>query len=220
MPNTLLSATVQSASAGLQGFDVNQPLTAAQAQDFKNAGYAFCIRYIPRTAALVANNLTNAEALDIMNAGLALMAVQHVALPGWQPTTNLGTQYGNFAAQYAQETVQLPPGLNVWCDLEGVAAATDPQDVIDYCQAWYYAVHAAGYVPGLYVGYHTRLTPEQLYNNTSFQHYWQDYNRSEEVATRGFQLIQQTEKTLNGVTFDPNVTQNDNLGDAVLWLSF
>jgi hypothetical protein len=218
MPNKLLPGSVRPAAAGLSGFDVNSPLTSSAALAFKNAGYAFCIRYVPRSASLIAGNLTNGEALAILNAGLALMPVQHVALPGWQPNTNLGTIYGNYAATYASQVVKLPKGVNVWCDLEGVAPNTDPRDVIDYCQAWYYALHIAGYVPGIYVGYDTMLTPEQLYGNLSFQHYWRAYN-GPQVATRGFQLIQQTEKTLNGITFDPDLTQEDEMGGTALWLA-
>ena len=218
MPNTPLPGTVQPAAPGLSGFDINSPVSVAQAQGFKNAGYAFCIRYIPRTANLIPGNLTNAEALGIVNAGLALMAVQHVSLPGWAPNTNLGTVYGNYAAIYANQQVGLPQGMNIWCDLEGVATGTDPADVIAYCQAWYYAVHTAGYVPGVYVGYDTMLTPAQLYNDLSFQHYWRAYN-GPLVATRGFQLIQKTEKEVNGITIDPDITQNDNEGGAALWLS-
>ncbi|MDF2430777.1 MAG: hypothetical protein JWP44_408 [Mucilaginibacter sp.] len=218
MANITLPGTVQQAPAGLSGFDVNSPLSAAQALILKNAGYDFCIRYIPRTANLIRNNLTNAEALDILNAGLALMAVQHVALPGWVPNTNLGTVYGNYAASYANQVVGLPHGMNIWCDLEEVARHTAAADVVAYCQAWYYAVHTAGYTPGLYVGYGVILTDQQLYNDTSFQHYWRAYN-GPQVATRGFQLIQKTEKTVNGITIDPDITQNDDLGDAVLWLS-
>lgn len=218
MPDPLLPGTAVSAASGLTGFDVNQVLTADQALAFKNAGNAFCVRYIPRTTALAANNLTYAEAMNILNAGLALMAVQHVALPGWQPTTSLGTAYGTFAASYAKQTVGLPPGVNVWLDLEGVAPGTDPLDVIAYCQAWYYAVHTAGYIPGIYVGYDTMLSPSQLYNDLSFQHYWRAYNCPLPVPTRGYQLLQHTEKTLNGITYDPDVTQNDSEGGAVVWL--
>lgn len=217
MPNKALPGNVQAAPAGAMGFDVNHVLTADQALGFKNAGYSFCIRYVPRTAALAAGNLTNAEALAILGAGLALMPVQHVSLPGWSPNTNLGTMYGNFAATWSAQTIQLPKGMNVWCDLEGVADGTAAQDVIAYCQAWYSAVHAAGYVPGIYVGYGTGLTSDQLYNDISFQHYWRAYN-GPLVSTRGFQLLQKTEKTLNGITFDPDVTQLDNEGGAALWL--
>lgn len=218
MPDVILPGSVRPALAGLSGFDVNKPLVVSDAINFKNAGYAFCIRYVPRTANLAAGNLTNAEALAILNAGLALMPVQHVALPGWHPNTNLGTIYGSYAATYASQVVQLPKGLNLWCDLEGVATGTDARDVIDYCQAWYYAVHMAGYIPGVYVGYDCGLSADQLYHNLSFQHYWRAYN-GPQVAVRGFQLLQQTEKTLNGITFDPDLTQNDNMGDAALWLS-
>jgi hypothetical protein len=218
MPTPTLPGSVQNASAGLLGFDVNQPLTAAQAKAFQKAGYSFCVRYIPRTAQLVKNNLTNDEAVGILNAGLALMPVQHVALPGWAPNTNLGTVYGNFAVSYARDIVGLPQGINIWCDLEEVATTSDPRDVMAYCQAWYYAVHLAGYVPGLYVGYGTMLTPDQLYNDISFQHYWRAYN-GPQVSTRGYQLIQKTEQHVNGITIDPDLTQHDEMGDSAIWLS-
>ena len=218
MPNSVLPGSIMKAPGGLKGFDVNSILSSSQAQSFKNAGYSFCIRYLPRAANLIQGNLTNGEAQVILNAGLALMAVQHVALPGWKPSTNLGTIYGNYAATYASQVVQLPQGLNIWCDLEGIAPETDAKDVIAYCQAWYYAVHIAGYVPGIYVGYDPILSADQLYDDLSFQHYWRAYN-GPQVATRGFQLLQQTEKTLDGVTFDPDVTQDDNMGDSALWLS-
>ncbi|HEY4108463.1 DUF1906 domain-containing protein [Puia sp.] len=218
MADLTLPGRVQAAAAGLSGFDVNSPLTAEQAQSFKNAGYAFCIRYVPRVPNLQAGNLTNAEAVGLLTAGLALMPVQHVSLPGWNPTTNLGSLYGNYAATYAKQIVGLPAGMNLWCDLEGVAPGTSAQNVIAYCQAWYYAVHTAGYVPGIYVGYDVILTPAQLYDELSFQHYWRAYN-GPEVDTRGFQLIQQVEKTLDGITLDPDITQNDNMGDSALWVT-
>jgi hypothetical protein len=218
MAITPLPGTVKPAPAGLLGFDVNGILSHAQAVNFKNAGYAFCVRYLPRTAALVAGNLTNQEALGIVQAGLALMAVQHVALPGWAPTAALGTQYGSFAATYAQQTVGLPAGMNIWLDLEEPAANTPAADVIAYCQAWYTAVQSAGYVPGVYVGYGAILTAEQLYSKLSFQHYWRAYN-GPQVATRGYQILQKTQKAVNGLEIDPNVTQNDNLGGTALWLS-
>jgi hypothetical protein len=218
MADEFLPGKIVAATADASGFDVNSVLTAAQAQNFKKAGYSFCIRYIPRKPELQAGNLTSDEALGILQAGLALMVVQHVELPPWHPNTNLGTLYGNYAAKYSKEIVKLPSGVNVWCDLEGVAAGTPVADVVSYCQAWYYSVHNAGYVPGIYVGYDVILNPDQLYNDLSFQHYWRAYN-GPQVTTRGFQLIQKTEKTLDGITFDPNVTQVDGSGDSALWLT-
>jgi hypothetical protein len=217
MPPTTLPGTVQQASASISGFDVNSVLSAVDAQNLKNAGYDFCLRYIPRMASLAAGNLTNSEALNILNAGLALMAVQHASPANWVPTASLGTAYGSYAATYASQVAGLPQGINIWCDLEGVATGTAAADVIAYCQAWYNAVNAAGYVPGVYVGYATMLTAQQLYD-LPFGHYWRAYN-GPKVATRGFQLIQKTQITVSGITIDPDVTQNDNMGGAVLWLS-
>ena len=218
MPSPTLPGNIQPAPAGASGFDVNQQLTAADAANFKNAGFAFCLRYVPRMPNLAAGNLTNDEALRILDAGLALMPVQHASPSGWQPTTNLGTIYGNNAATYASEVVGLPKGMIIWCDLEDVPVGTDAQNVIAYCQAWYYAVHFAGYVPGVYIGFNPGLTPDQLYDDLSFQHYWQAFN-GPKVSTRGFQMLQREQKKLNGIWYDPDVTQQDEQGDSAIWLS-
>jgi len=225
----ILPGNIQQAANGLRGFDIDLILTAAQAGDFKKAGYDFCIRYVPRTAALAANtktNLTNIEALAILNAGLALMVVQHTRNEGWSPTAALGTADGEYGVEYAGQVAGLPQGLNIWCDLEVVAAHTGTADVIAYCQAWYNAVIAGGYVPGLYVGYGIVLTAEQLYSALSFKHYWRAYNAETDVAHRGYQIIQHTELKLNSVTpdthhntFDPNTIQADQLGGTPIWLS-
>jgi hypothetical protein len=217
MADLILPGRIQPVPNGATGFDVNSVLTTAQAQSFKNAGYTFCIRYVPRRPELQEGNLTQTEAHDILNAGLSLMAVQHVELPPWHPNAALGSLYGNYAATYSMQIVELPPGVSVWCDLEGVAPGTPAEDVIGYCQAWYNAVQSAGYVPGIYVGYDVILTPDQLYNDLPFRHYWRAYN-GPEVSTRGFQLIQKLEETLDGVTFDPDVAQTDGMGNLAFAL--
>ncbi|MDB5122425.1 MAG: hypothetical protein JWP94_554 [Mucilaginibacter sp.] len=224
-----LPGNIQQAASGLRGFDIDQILTAAQAQDFKNAGYDFCIRYVPRTAALAAStntNLTNTEALAILNAGLALMVVQHTRNEGWSPTAALGTADGQYAVTYASQVAELPQSINIWCDLEVVAANTNAADVIGYCQAWYNAVNAGGYVPGLYVGYGIVLTAQQLYSTLSFKHYWSAYNAEVGIAHRGYQITQHNELQLSTVTpdtqgnaFDPNTIQTDQLGGTPVWLS-
>lgn len=210
--------TVKTATAGALGFDVNQNLSAAQAAGFKSAGYDFCIRYLPRTAPLTKGNLTSTEIKNILEAGLALMAVQHCPEPGWSPSAALGMQYGQYAAEYAVE-IGLPPGMSVWLDLEGVIPLL-AQGVRDYCYAWYNAVgsQAAGYVPGLYVGFGTGLTPQELYEDLPFRHYWKAYN-GPSLPVRGYQIIQETVKLMEGISFDPNRLVADNLGGLPLWLS-
>lgn len=199
------------------GFDVNQTLTGNQTDAFKAAGYSFAIRYLPRTESLISGNLSQVEILAILSAGLSLMAVQHVPMPGWQPSLALGTKYGSYAVAYA-EAIGLPKGLNIWLDLEEVAIGTTVEEVADYCTAWFTAVSAAGYIPGLYVGWNVVLSDQELYN-LPFKHYWRAYNCDQNIPVRGYQLVQQPQKTLDGITFDPNRLQADELGDVPFWLS-
>lgn len=213
-----LPGVVMPAAPGLKGFDTNTVLSLSTAQQFVNDGYAFCARYLSRNSSQGSGDLSAAEATNILNAGLSLIAVQHVAAEGWVPTAALGTQYGTNAAANAA-SVGLPKGMNIWCDLEGVAAGTSAQTVIDYCQAWYAAASAGGYVPGLYVGANAILTGDQLYYNLSFQHYWKSLSRVPDITVRGYQLVQSATTTVNGVSIDGDTTQTDNSGGNVLWLA-
>jgi hypothetical protein len=209
--------TVKPAQPGT-GFDLNQPLTASMAAQFKSAGNAFAIRYIPRTAALVKGNLTAGEIEIILGAGLNLMAVQHCALPGWEPNAALGGQYGQYAATYSQ-SIGLPAGMNIWLDLEGVGPLVKAEDVIAYCEAWFTAVSAAGYIAGLYIGFGSGLTPKELYDLKGVEHYWSAYNYTDGLPTRGFQIKQHDQQSLNGIQYDPNTLQADQLGGLPVWLS-
>ena len=197
-------------------FDVNQPLTGAQAAEFKAAGFGAVIRYIPRTSALTKGNLTAPEIAAIIGAGLSLSVVQHVSPDNWQPNEELGANYGGYASAYCNH-IGLPEGVNVWLDLEMVNPASQPQDIIDYCTEWYDWVHGGGYEPGLYVGWQTGLSPAQLYD-LPFKSYWKGYNADVPIPKRGYQIIQSTQKTLNGITYDPNVVKKDLLGDSPIFL--
>lgn len=198
------------------GFDVNQTLTGNQADAFKAAGYSFAIRYLPRTESLIPGNLSRPEIQAILGVGLALMVVQHVAKPGWEPSLALGTSYGSYAATYA-EAIGLPKGVNIWLDLEEVAIGSSVKEVTDYCTAWFTAVSAAGYIPGLYVGWGVVLSDQELYD-LPFKHYWRAYNCDQNIPVRGYQLIQEPQKTLAGITFDPDRLQADELGDVPFWV--
>jgi hypothetical protein len=211
----ILPGTVQSGAPGLRGFDTDTVLNSQLAQEFYDQEYKFCLRYLSLGCETICD-LTAAEASNILNSGLALMAVQHVMDAGWSPTGNLGAQNGQWAARNAN-SVGFPPGVNVWCDLEGIAAGTAAQNVIDYCNAWYNAVKAGGFVPGLYVGANAILSGQQLYD-LDFQHYWQSMSQVPSIPNRGYQLIQNSTTTVNGIGIDVDVTQTDNEGGQVLWL--
>lgn len=213
-----LSGTVKSAPSGALGFDSDTTLTRSVAQQFLEQGYTFCVRYLSLGAGEQAGDLSPEEAQDILSAGLALMAVQHVRDPGWSPTATLGQQDGTNTANNAQ-SVGLPDRVNVWCDLEGVGGTTPAQNVIEYCNAWYTAVSAAGYVPGLYVGSNAILNGQQLYQDLLFEHYWQSCSEVPAIPVRGYQIIQTlVPQPVNGIGIDQDTTQTDNEGGQAQWL--
>jgi hypothetical protein len=217
-----LTGTVQAASPGVKGFDANTTITSSIATAFYDAGYRFCVRYVGRVS-MASYDLTTSEANDILNAGLALMVVQHVLDPGWSPTQSLGAEYGANAAAFSQQ-IGVPSGVNVWCDLEGVSTSASASDVTAYCTAWYDAVESAGYVPGLYVGWEPGLSGSELYD-LPFNHYWGAYNVDGDSTPypRGFQLQQRvgTGGTIGGLTtetYDDDDTETDAEGGTALWL--
>lgn len=197
-------------------FDVDQPLNAAQAVAFVKAGMLGVIRYIPLTSSQIGGDLSLGETGIILNSGLSLSAVQHVDSPPWSPTAALGNKHGLYAGQYASE-IGLPPGMHLWCDLEEVAAGTTAEAVIDYVTSWAAAVTAAGYLPGLYVGWNVALSDQQLYD-LPVKSYWSSYNCDQSIPTRGWQIRQHTQKILNGIIYDPNTIQKDNLSDLPMFL--
>jgi hypothetical protein len=215
--NILLPGTIQAAAPGLKGFDTVAVITAATAVQFKNSGFAFCIRYL--SLGSIQSDLSHNEALGILNSGLALSVVQRTRRAGsWIATGPLGASTGANAASNAK-SIGLPPGMVVWCDLETPDPTTPAQGVIDYCQAWFTAVQAAGYVPGLYVGAGAILDGNQLFSNLSFQHYWHSQSKVPDVAVRGYQMIQAFPSVdVNGVEVDTDTTMTDHKGGTVLWL--
>lgn len=212
-----LPGTVQTALNNAQGFDSDSEISAATAAAFASEGYQFCIRYLSLSAQAQAGDLTFSEASNIINSGLALMAVQHVLSPGWTPSQQLGQEYGTNAANHAT-TIGFPAGVNIWLDLEGVNAQTPAQAVIDYCTAWYNAVHGAGFVPGIYVGASVILSGQQLYD-LPFQHYWQSASQVPALPQRGYQMQQfLCNEPVNGIAIDKDTIHADGEGGLPLWL--
>jgi hypothetical protein len=203
---------------GVRGFDADVAITPAIAAAFSEHGYRFCVRYVRRQT-FHEQDLTAAEARVILDAGLAFMAVQHVeSEDSWAATPEKGLANGAVAAKEAA-TIGIPPGTTVWCDLEGVATTASANDVIGYCNAWHERVAAAGFVPGLYVGWHCGLTSRQLYQSLRFTHYWAAYNLNadEYPMTRGVQMRQAAARPLDRVTgfsfdFQTDTILGDKLG--------
>ncbi len=186
-----LPGHVFTAPDGVRGLDTTEPITSAIAVALRAHGYRFCVRYVRRDKPH-ASALNPAEANTLLGSGLGLMLVQYVeSESAWTPSGVKGTANGGVAASEA-EKLGAPWGVTIWCDLEGVAVGTPRQRVIDYCNRWHASVSGAGYVPGLYVGYHPGLTPTQLYQRLRFTHYWGAYNLNADQypAVRGLQMKQ------------------------------
>lgn len=213
-----LDGRIQKASPNVRGFDKNIAIASlVEAQDYYNQGFRFCLRYLSLGTGQAHGDLSSLEASWILQAGLALMPVQHVRFSPWDPNGPLGTQTGAHATSNAIN-VGFPPGVNVWLDLEGIRIGTNPQNVINYCNSWYAQVAVAGYVPGIYVGSNCILDSNQLYNDLKFEHYWRAGGNIPDVATRGYQMIQHIPNDPND-DLDTNITQTDQLGGSVFWLT-
>lgn len=214
---SLLPGSVESAPPNQKGFDASSRILATVATTLASTlGYKFAIRYISRGPTESSGDLSHDEAVGILNSGLALMAIQHVEAAGWHPSGALGTQYGQTAAAHATE-IGFPAKVNVWLDLEGVAEGTPAQNVIDYCNNWFDAVSAKGFVPGVYIGARSGLNADQL-SNLKFSHFWKSESTVPPVPGRGYQLIQTGAVNVLGISIDPDTTQNDEKGEAVQWL--
>jgi len=213
-----LTGVVSSAALGAQGFDTDASLDASSAAALAEAGFRFAIRYLSRTTPQSAGDLSPSEAQVILDAGLALMAVQHVSRPGWAPSSTLGQQYGTAAATNAG-SIGLPIGLSLWLDLEGVAPYASAADVIAYVNAWAGAVRSVGYLPGLYVGANQPLSGDDLYWRLTVTRYWKSASKVPEIPYRGYCLAQALAPSpIDGVSIDRDVAMADNFGALATWL--
>jgi hypothetical protein len=219
-----IQASVSPAVAGSIGFDTTDPLTLAAASSFFARNYRFCVRYVSRdevsrngNAARGVPDLSESEASAILQSGLALMAVQHVEEPGWVPSAQLGQAYGSNAASYAAQGGLLQ-GTTLWLDLEGIAEGTDSRSILDYCNAWFAAVDAAGYQSGVYIGFDVWLSPDELYFDLKTQHYWRAEGEITDVAHCGYQMFQSIRNLGTPREFDRDVIKADQFGRVPTWM--
>jgi hypothetical protein len=215
-----LSGRVVAALSGMHGFDANSVLNRRICEDARARGFEFCIRYVSRQDVQPVGDLSEREANIILDAGLALMSVQHVAPENWSPSQALGVRNGKNAAKHALR-IRFPEGVNVWLDLEGAKSRTAHDAMIAYCNAWFAEVESAGFVPGVYVGAGAILTGNELFWRLTTKHYWKSGSRVPDIPHRGYQLIQTIIRNdkIDGVAIDRNLTKNDDFGGSVLWLS-
>lgn len=201
-------------SKGEKGFDCNATVTSLVARAMRDANFTFAVRYLPRITAK-AIDLTPTEVDVITSAGLGIIGVQHFEGDGWTPTFEKGSNYGKTAAAHAA-MCGLVNGTHLFLDLEGVNKDVDHQVIIEYCNEWHHEVSAAGFKPGLYVGWDCRLTPKELYYKLAFDCYWAAYNLDTRLypVVRGVCMQQSSGKAPTGVklSIDVNEILGDHLG--------
>src|SRR5438270_490964 len=107
-----MNARVMEATEGARGFDTATPLSAMTCKALAVAGIKFAIRYVsfrePKS-----RDLSAPEVETILEAGLALMVVQHVRNPGWTPSGAMGTADGQRAVANTS-AVGVLTGVCVW----------------------------------------------------------------------------------------------------------
>ena len=215
---------IAGAAPGAQGFDTDTVLDAPTAMQLAQAGFQFAVRYLSRIVPQNGGDLSAAEISAITGAGLALMAVQHVARPGWGPTLALGASYGHAAAANAA-AIGLPFGMTVWLDLEGVAPWSTSADTIAYVNTWAGEVAAGGYEPGIYVGANQPLTGDELYWRLKVSRYWRSASRVADISYRGYCMAQALMPApIDGgggisIDIDRNVIMADAFGGLPNWLA-
>jgi hypothetical protein len=211
---TSLLGRVAPVSAGTIGFDTDTIISPDVAARLFASGFGFAVRYVSRTYPQSAADLSLAEATNILDAGLGLMAVQHCDRQGWSPGAALGNAYGLAAAENATD-VGLPRGVTIWLDLEGPLPSSPAEDVVAFINAWAAQVSAPGYsyVPGLYVGFDDILTSEQLYWRLRLKTYWSSASAVPDVSHRGYCMRQSLAPSpVDGISIDRDVVQYDNFG--------
>jgi hypothetical protein len=202
---------VQRATPGAKGVDTILTFTPKLAAKFKAAGFDFVVRYVEA--------LTVAERDIILNAGLALLGCGYSMKAHWTPSSDLGTLHAKHQIEHAVKC-GLPSGMSLYCDLEGPNPLAGALSVIAYVNAWADVVQGLGYKAGLYVGYGVPLSAYQLYWHLKVTGYWHSCSRVQDVAVRGYQMIQQSpgNQTICGALVDVDIIQPDQKGETPNWL--
>ena len=196
------------------GFDCNTKLTLEKARQFKDDGWDFVVRYVGRNT-MADHDIDINEKDTILYAGLGLMLVQHCPRKGYlHPSKDLGTRWGTNAREFSK-AVEYEKGCILYQDLEDVNPEyKNKQSLIyDYVNYWAEQVYKY-YVPGVYNGWNSFLSGEQLYRYLKVTHYWRGYNSPTDIMKRGYSLFQYAYGMKFGIQIDKNIMKADNFGET------
>jgi hypothetical protein len=159
------------------GFDCSVYCGPEAAAAMKAHGYRYIARYVRRDKHVNDGpdpdwpvSLSRQELRELLEAELLVSPVQFARFHGRNYlSADSGAAIGEAAAWNCQQ-LGLPEGTTVWVDAEWTDGP-DPDLVLAYLRAWAEPVAAAGYRPGVYVGWEG-LTGAQWYGLPKFQAYW------------------------------------------------
>jgi hypothetical protein len=203
------------------GFDTATYVDDDHAKQFLAAGYRFVARYLGRMPAasppaVGGPALSRQEAETLLTRGLAIVPVQF-GKSTLVPTVDEGTSAGAAAAHNAQ-LLGIPAQVTLWCDLEWTPdMVPDPGATKAYANAWFDAVRAAGYEPGVYVGPNVPLSADELYQSLKFTHYWKSAARVPWPPSRGYQILQGYSLKQFDLAIDPDLVVLDAQEDTFTW---
>ncbi len=161
-------------------------------------------------------DLSAAERLTILSAGIAVGYVQHYPGDGWKPSAANGLALGA-AAVANLISIGASPGVIVWRDWEGLDLSSSSAVSVADMNAWSQQIVAGGFVPGIYLGYDCIFDTNDLTQLTCV-HYWRTAG-SVPMLVRGYQMIQSLpgESPAPGYDWDGDVVLRDGFGSLPVW---
>lgn len=197
--------------------DTDFPITDAMIgplkayRDAKGRSIMAVARYVALPNNPSDGDISASELARLTDASLGVWLVQHPRSPGWNPAAHSGGIDGDRAANLAL-AAGYPLGCHLYLDVEGCALGASPIAAINFAEDWSDAVNKAGYLPALYRGYDSFLTPGVAYSMPRFSSYWLAPGQPP-TETRGDAIVQGATVTIAGVgNVDCNEIVQDKLG--------
>lgn len=190
-----------------KGIDTIQAMTLNQTklvkQYFKTLGVLWIARYAPRDSMKVDNdfpqkrskagNLSKKESKFLrVDCNLKILPIQRRT---GRPLGS-GMLRGYVMAQWALH-MGIPPGVHLWCDLEGKGAeAAGAKGCLKYLNEWSAMVTSHGYNAGLYLAlslpWRPPITANDLDGLTKITSFWRSGQRGLVTGpSKGFAIVQQ-----------------------------
>lgn len=179
------------APIGARAFDTVATVSHDSAVALVEHGFEVAIRY--------ATSVTASELEGLTSAGLMVAFVLYSGEPGYQPSALDGASRAQ-AGVARLRALDVPAGVTVFVDAEQMGGT--PTGRLDEVNAAADVIHAAGYIPGAYIGAGVGLTSPELFG-LRVRLYWKSMSR---VIDRNGQLAEPMCGWACVQAFPPNVT--------------